>query len=355
MSPITERDFQSEEPLHPAAQALLSEFFSQGWPDPSKIHQQSAKLRNLIATARDSIAANLGIESSEVEFVGELGFGFQTAIAGLLHNQSSKFFLSAVDRQIVHAFAREQENAGGEVEVLQPNQLGVVDFDSTTSNSILSWQSVNRETGVRQNLPTSQDNQLLFADMTADTELKALPQNWSSAIWDPRLFRGPQGIAILGISNQGGWKNPGPQIDKRRVYGSYSKPLLLACAVALENWIQEKAERNQKVMQLNALARELLSASIPGVRIAGELKGCDPRYLAFSVPDVIAEEVLRKVEESGFLIDAGSACGGGALEPSHVLTAMGFGMDGNFRLTFKKEQSPETVRDLIEVLLKALN
>ncbi len=355
MSPITERDFQSEEPLHTAAEALLSEFFSKGWPDPSKIHQQSAKLRNLIATAKESIAANLGVESTELEFVGELGFGFQTAIAGLLHNQKNKFFLSAVDRQVVHAFAREHQALNGEVEILQPDELGIVNFDATTPNSIISWQSVNRETGVRQHLPTPRENQLLFADMTADTELNRTPQNWSSALWDPRVFGGPQGIAILGISNRGGWKNPGPQIDKRRVYGSYSKPLLLACAVALESWLKEKADRDRKLLELNELARKLLVESIPGVRVAGNVSNCDPRYLALSIPNVIAEEVLRKVEQSGFLIDAGSACGGGALEPSHVLTAMGFGMDGNFRVTFKKEQRPESVKELISVLQKAIN
>ncbi|MBU3692437.1 MAG: aminotransferase class V-fold PLP-dependent enzyme [Candidatus Nanopelagicaceae bacterium] len=355
MSPITERDFQSEEPLHPAAEALLSEFFSKGWPDPSKIHQQSARLRNLIATAKESIASNLGVESTELEFVGELGFGFQTAIAGLLHNRNKKFFLSAVDRQVVHAFAREHQDLKGELEILQPDDLGVIDFDATTANSIVSWQSVNRETGVRQELATPRENQLVFADMTADTELKRIPTNWSSALWDPRLFRGPQGIAIIGISNRGGWKNPGPQIDKRRVYGSYSKPLLLACAVALENWLAEKADRDRKLSELNDLTRKLLVESIPGVRVAGDPSKCDARYLAFSIPNVIAEEVLRKVEQSGFLIDAGSACGGGAMEPSHVLTAMGFGIDGNFRVTFKTEQSQDSVKELISVLLNALN
>jgi cysteine desulfurase len=354
VSPITERDFQSEEPLHPAAQALLSEFFNKGWPDPTKIHQQSANLRNLIATAKESIAANLGVKPTELEFVGELGFGFQTAIAGLLHNNLNKFYLSAVDRQIVHAFARDHHALGGEVEMLQPSELGVVNFSETGPNSIVSWQSVNRETGVRQKEPTPRENQLLFADMTAESNLKRVPQNWSSALWDPRVFRGPQGIAILGIANHGGWKNPGPQIDKRRVYGSYSKPLLLACAVALESWLKEKAARDTKLLELNGLTRKLLVETIPTVRVAGDARNCDPRYLAFSIPNVIAEEVLRKVEQSGFLIDAGSACGSGAMEPSHVLTAMGFGLDGNFRITFKAEQTPQSVQELISVLLKAL-
>lgn len=354
MSPITERDFQSEEPLHPAAQALLSEYFDKGWPDPSKIHQQSANIRNLIATAKESIAANLGVQPTELEFVGELGFGFQSAIAGLLHNNQNKFYLSAVDRQIVHAFARDHHALGWEVEVLPPNELGLVNFDATTPNSILSWQSVNRETGVRQKEPAPLENQLLFADMTAESNLKRVPENWSSALWDPRVFRGPQGIAILGISNHGGWKNPGPQIDKRRVYGSYSKPLLLACAVALESWLKKRAERDTKLSELNGLARKLLVENIPAAKVAGDARNCDPRYLAFSIPNLIAEEVLRKVEQSGFLIDAGSACGSGAMEPSHVLTAMGFGLDGNFRITFKEEQTPQSVQELISVLLKAL-
>jgi cysteine desulfurase len=347
VSPITERDFQSDEPLHPSAAALLNEFFEKGWPDPSKIHHQSAQLRNLLNTARESIAQNLAVHPDELEFVGELGFGFQTAIGGLLKSGATTFCYSKVDRQVVHAFAREHQSRNGVIQELTVDHDGLVDYQSTDGAGVLSWQSTNRETGVRQKLPAISDQQSVFVDLTAGSNLRP-PVTWDSALWDPRSFRGPQGIAIVGISRTSRWRNPGPQIDNRRVYGSYSKPLLLATAVALEHWCNESEQRQNALHALNQLARELLLRELPEVKIAGQIQNCDPRYLAFCLPGVVAEELLRKVEGLGFLIDAGSACGSGVLEPSHVLTAMGMPMHGNIRITFKPEQTLDCVKDLIK-------
>lgn len=348
MSPITAGDFQSELPLHPSAQALLATFFEQGWPDPSKVHHQSANLRNLIQTAKESIASNLGIQTTELEIVGELGFGFQSAVSGIMQNRNLEFTYSEVDRQIIHAFARLFASSGGKISELKPDKSGLVDFSQSSPDSILIWQSTNRETGVKQQLPPSNHYQKLFADMTASYELQRLPSNWDCALWDPRSFGGPQGIALLGISNHGGWQNPGPVMDKRRVFGSYSKPLLLATAVALENWVKDRDLQQTHIAVLNRQARQLISEKLPNAIIAGDSHHADPRFLAFCLPGIIAEELLRKLEGFGFLVDAGSACGGGALSPSHVLTAMGLPMDGNMRITLKPEHSEEMVFKLIE-------
>ena len=360
MSPITEntpqtRDFQNDLPLHPAARELLQYFFDSGWADPTKIHQQSSELRNRLAVARESIAANLGIATSELEIVGELGFGFQTAVSGLLTNRKKRFIIGAIDRQVIHGLARLHNASGGEVLILEPNSQGVIDYQAalTDDGDVISWQATNREVGVKQNPPKVSPAQSLFADMTAHFPFNSLPDNWDSAVWDPRTFGGPQGIALVGIANNGVWRNPGPEIDKRRVYGSFSKPLLLATAVALENWIKTAKDDFARIVQVNNVARTLLSQKISQIHIASPVNA-DPRFLAFVIPDVIAEEVLRNVEKFGFLIDAGSACGAGALSPSHVLTAMGYPADGNFRVTLKPHHTDEAVRDLVEALVKGI-
>ena len=356
MSPITEntpslRDFQNDLPLHPAARDLLAYFFDSGWFDPAKLHHQSAQLRNLIATARETIAANLGIKVSELEVVGELGFGFQTALGGLLKDPSRRFIYSEIDRQVVHAFARAHSNAGGVVTELKPGVSGIVNFQSALRDQdscVISWQATNREIGVIQEPPKIEENQSLFADMTASFPLDRLPDEWDSALWDPRSFGGPQGIALVGISNQSNWRNPGPEIDNRRVFGSFSKPLLLATAVALENWVKSAAEDFARLRKLNIYTREVLHEKLNGVQVVGDGKNCDPRFLAFVLPHSVAEEVLRKVEMDGFLIDAGSACGAGALSPSHVLTALGFSERGNLRITLKPHHDENTVKELVE-------
>lgn len=360
MSPITEntlqtRDFQNDLPLHPAAQELLQYFFDSGWVDPTKIHQRSSELRNRLGIARESIAANLGIATSELEIVGELGFGFQIAVSGLLTNPDKRFIVGAIDRQVIHGIARLHEKSGGEVLTLEPNSQGIIEYQASLRNDddVISWQATNREVGVRQAPPQVKQTQTLFADMSANYPLHSLPEKWDSALWDPRIFGGPQGIALVGIANNGSWRNPGPEIDKRRVYGSFSKPLLLATAVALENWIKSATEELVHVAAVNKVARTMLSQKIPNIQIASP-EDADPRFLAFVIPNVIAEEVVRSVEKSGFLIDAGSACGAGALSPSHVLRAMGYPADGNFRVTFKPHHTEEAVRELVDALVKGI-
>ena len=360
MSPITEntpqtRDFQNDLPLHPAARELLQYFFDSGWADPSKIHQQSAELRNRLGVARETIAANLGITTAELEIVGELGFGFQTAVSGLLTNRDKRFIIGEIDRQVIHGLARVHQNHGGEVLTLAPDSQGFIDYEGavTRNNDVVSWQATNREVGVKQLAPHVHEAQALFADMSANSPLNALPPRWDSAVWDPRIFGGPQGIAFVGIASNGLWRNPGPEIDKRRVFGSFSKPLLLAAAVALENWTKTATDDLKRIEELNIAARSMLQEQIPNIQMASPVNG-DPRFFAFVVPGVIAEELLRSVEKFGFLIDAGSACGAGALSPSHVLTAMGYPADGNLRVTLKPHHTKEVVRELVEALVKGI-
>ena len=359
MSPITEsapesRDFQNDLPLHPAARELLHYFFDSAWPDPTKIHHRSSTLRNHLNSAREVIAGHLGIQLDELEIVGELGFGFQVALGGLLNDLDSHFYLGAIDRQVVHGLARLHSQRGGAVTNLQPDSRGMINYRGASSSSkkTMSWQATNREMGAIQEMPAPQDGLSIFADMTASYPLNRLPESWDSALWDPRTFGGPQGIALVGISRNGGWRNPGPELDKRRVYGSFSKPLLLATAVALENWSLNAHDEMVKLEKLHRFVCNELQR-ISAIQVVLPSQG-DPRFLAFVIDNVIAEEVLRKVELEGFLIDAGSACGAGALSPSHVLTSMGYKPDGNFRITLKPHHSEADCVSLVDALVKGV-
>ena len=340
-------DFQSESPLRPEASSLLHTFFEQGWADPSKIHQRSAQLRILIESAKEEIASHLGVKKNELEFVGELGFGFWTAISGLIE-PSRELVHSVIDRQIVHAFARRHRDHGGKVTEVNVDTEGRFQFpaQATSVARTLIWQATNRESGVIQSRPQIEDKDSLFADMTATSPLASLPENWSVALWDPRNFAGPQGIAILAIREGSSWRNPLPPIDNRRTFGSFSKPLLLATAISLSSYIADlKAAQDSLRANYRALT-EHLRAKIPGVSLVADDVEVDCRYLACAIPDVIAEEILRSMETKGFLIDAGSACGAGALSPSHVLDAMGWAGRAHFRFSLRTTHQSSDIANL---------
>ena len=321
--------------------------------DSGKIHHQSAELRIKLSDARERIATNLGLSTSEVEIVGELGFGFWSALAGLLNNPEN-FAYSAIDRQIIHAFARSNHERGGTNQLLSPNQDGVVDYSTARPGSVLVWQGTNREVGVEQAPPPSTSEYRIFADMTARFDTRSLPAKWDVALWDARSFAGPEGIAILGIPNGSRWRSPIPQIDQRRLFGSYSKPLLLAAADALDLWCANALQSRTHIEDLNRTLRAQIAQQLPPIKVVGDPKRSDPRFVALVAPDVIAEELLRELERNGILIDAGSACSAAALTPSHVLSALGHGSDGHLRITLKAEQNEEDISALVAGLAKCL-
>lgn len=322
-----------------------------GWLDPSKLHHDSAKFRNLIEESRESIAANLGVGKSDLEFVGELGFGYWAAISGALTKSSQPFIHGATDRQVVHAFARDHQGRGHEVMKLSCGQDGLFDYESATKfeEPWIFWQATNRETGVEQELPDLKSGNLI-ADLTASFDPKRLPGSWGVALWDPRSFAGPEGMAILAINGGSEWRSPIPPIDKRRLFGSFSKPLLVLTAIALEEWSNDLSKNRANLAELNRELRSLISNQISGAQLVGSSSNCDPRNLAIVISGVITEELLRRLDQRGIKVDAGSACGAGALSPSHVLEAMGYGLDGQIRITLKPGHNKNGVEQLVAAL-----
>ena len=353
MSPITRRDFQSALPLPASVLANLEPNFADGWVDAVKIHHQSAAFRIKVNDAKERIAANLGLAPGEIEIIGEIGFGFWSALAGLL-SEPSVFTYSAIDRQLVHAFARSNQERGGANQILTPDRDGLVNFNAARSGSVLVWQGTNREMGVEQSTPGGASNRI-FADMTARFDPRSLPPNWDVALWDARNFAGPEGIAILGVRTGSSWRSPIPQIDGRRLFGSYSKPLLIAAADALELWNERATDRRTHIMALNLLLRRQIAQHLPTLQLVGAAANSDPRFIALVASDLIAEEALRELEQIGMLIDAGSACSAAALVPSHVLSALGYGSDGHLRVTLKAEHSESDIAALVAGLTQVIS
>jgi cysteine desulfurase len=352
-------DFQSTDGLSQSTKDALAKAFESASLEPQKIHHRSAQLRQLLHEARESIAANLKVPVENLEFVGELGFAYWAAISGALKNFSGSFIHGITDRQVVHAFGREFAQTGNRTLTLTTDKSGNLPYESALEESfsrkqpvVVCWQAANRETGVVQkeigiSLPK---NSMLVADMTAAVSLSQHPSEYCVALWDPRIFGAPEGLAILAINPESNWRSPIPQIDKRRLFGAFSKPLLLLTAIALEEWRKNEERNLAHLRELNSALRAQIKNEIEDVEIVGDPANANPRSLAIVARGVVAEEILRAMEKREILIDAGSACGAGALSPSHVLEAMGFGDSGHLRITIRASHSIVDLNQLVSGL-----
>jgi len=308
-------NFQGESPLNPLAQQALLAAFESGWADPKKIGEHPSRAANLKNSAIESIASRLGLTPEQIEISGEVGLGYFLAIAGFLD---------------------PTKNQGTAI----------------AQNSILSFQLANGETGAINSLPTDLPAETLIAvDATSSGARVPLPSKWDSAVFDSRSWAGPSGLAIVAIRNAAHWKNPLPHISStRRTYGTYSLPLLLASAIALENFKPD----DQAITNFNQKIRSAIKTAFPSAIIAGDLTQSLPHLISVIFPNTNGEEVLRALSAKGFAVDSGSACTAVNLQPSHVLAAMGLPTDGNIRITIHPDSKDKDVNALINALLDAV-
>ena len=227
------RNFTSEGQLHPAARQALLAAFDQGWADPKKISQSSAKAAILRNQALENIADRLAIPVSSIEVIGEPALGHFLSISGLFR-ENSPFVYCATDKGKIRAIARSHS---GEVSELSVDRGGgIQNHAKIAPGSVLSLQLANGETGVIQEHPDIQTSIRVAVDATASGSRLPLPPHWNTALFDSLSWNGPAGLAIMAINNRSEFSYPLPHIAPISSPGSYSLPLLIASSIALENF-----------------------------------------------------------------------------------------------------------------------
>lgn len=302
-----------------------------------------------------SLAENLGLRPDEIEILGEPALGHFFAITGLLGSKDALVY-SAVDRKEVFAVARARIDVT-ELAVDSAGRIDLLALRTITglakTQGVFALQIANGETGVVQEVEALIGNAgdlRIAADFSSAGAGRALPSRWDSAFFDARSWQGPQGVGILAINSNTHWNNPLPHLGKTRTPQSASLPLTIAAAVALEEWLENEKLENERLRILNQDLRERISSSIENCDIAGNLDDSLAHIASFSFLYVEGEELLRRLEQSGFAVDSGSACTAEDLQPSHVLAAMGVLTHGNIRITLHRDSTASHVAQLADAI-----
>jgi cysteine desulfurase len=306
--------------------------------------------------AIESIAKNLNLSPNEIEIIGEPRLGQHLAISGLL-KPSRILYHSTVDRKSVFAVGVAHQNSGGATQILEVDSFGQIQVNPESSaqdptESVLAVQGANVESGITQQVSSiveAMNPTYIALDYTAAPNLP-LPKRWDSAIFDATSWQGPAGIGILAIRNSIIWKNPLPNLGIRRTPESSSLPLLLASAVALDAWLAEEQLEQMRLLKLNQEIRTALSSAELGITFAGTSANSLAQTIAFVADGCVGEDLLRQLNEVGFVLDSGSACTSDQLQPSHVLSALAMKTEGNLRITLHHGVTEAEVKDLIAAI-----
>ena len=337
-------NFQSESPLHPKAFEVLHAAFDNGWADPKKLSQSGSKANQVKTQAIESMAASLKVPVDSIFAFSSMSLGYYVGLQGLL-TESLTLVHGATDRKDIFAIASRSSHH------VLPSALDgkLISPSQQTPNSVLALSVANAETGVIQEceeIIRSVNPDRIFLDATASGIRVQGINNYSTAIFDSRSWYGPSELGLLVIKDKSLWSNPLPHLNAAHPDFEASLPLLLASAVAIENFSSEVEEANMRARKFNSQLRDSF-AQIPDVDIAGSLDSSLPHLLSASFLNCNGEELLRGIQGDGFSVDSGSACTADNLEPSHVLAAMGVLTHGNIRITIHPNATQSEIDGLI--------
>jgi cysteine desulfurase len=344
-------DSGSTEPLHPVARDTLLAALDTGYADPLRLHGPGRNARLLLDNAREVTAACLGVRPDEVTFTPSGTAAVHLGVLGLAlgSSRASKHIAhSAVEHSAVFHAARWWEAVhAGTSEVLGVDGLGRVVAEIPRGAGVVAVQHGNAEVGTLQSVDPGEVP--WFMDACATAGRLPLPDGWAAAAASAHKWGGPAGVGVLLVRKGSRWRAPFPTDDRTdpRVSGFENVPAVLAAAAALQAVVAENRSGDQRL--LTERIRSAV-AEIPDIDVVGDPDHRLPHVASFSALYVEGEALVTELDRLGFGVASGSACTASALEPSHVLAAMGALTHGNVRVSLSRDTTAQDVERFLSVL-----
>jgi len=170
----------------------------------------------------------------------------------------------------------------------------------------------------------------------------------------------PKGVGALYVNRRTRF-NPfligGSQENKRRG-GTENAASIVALGKAAELAIAHLREEETRVKDLRDRFEQQVMERVSGVQLNGHPEKRLPNTVNLAFEGTDSEALLMLLDQRGVCCSAGSACTAGALEPSHVLRAMGFSTDrarSSLRFSFSRLNTDEEVELAADILTVAVD
>jgi len=328
---LTYLDHAATTPMRATAVEAMLPFFSERFANPSGSHRFARDARKAVDEARDQVAELAGVKPGEVVFTGcgtESDNSVITGVAGTA-------VCPAVEH---HAVLQPVEHRGGVVVGVDP--AGHVDLDQlaaalTPDVALVSVMAVNNEVGtitdivaVSQLVRSRAPQALLHTDAVQAAcwlDLRGIAPHVDLMSLSAHKFGGPKGVGVLTIRN-GASLAPlmlGGGQERERRSGTHNVAGIVALATALAETDAEREASNRRVAALRDRLVDGLLARVEGATetVARDRKVPGSAHMCFE--GIESESLLFLLDEAEVCASAASACASGAMEPSHVLEAMG--------------------------------
>lgn len=367
--------------LAPAVLEAMLPYLLHSYGNASSIHAEGRLAHEAVENARRQVAAVLHCRPQEVIFTGggteadnlalkgvALGWRAYGELAPHADDLRGHIITAATEHHAVLHSVEYLEYTGLDVTRLPVDRYGMVSPADVAAavrpdTFMISIIYANNEIGTINPLAeiakvahaanTAYHTDAVQAGGVLDLDVRKLGVNMLSL--SAHKFYGPKGVGVLYVDGGiplAGLQDGGSQESKRRA-GTENVAGIVGLAAALT---LAESKREAEVARLTALRDRLITGVlelIPGTTLNGHPTERLPGNANFCLPGVEAETLLLRLDLLGIAASSASACTSGAVEPSHVLKAIGLPDEiavGSLRLSLGANNTEADVDYVLEQL-----
>jgi len=366
-------DHAATTPVRAEVREAMSPYLGEIFGNPSSSHRFGRAARAGLEQARRDIAEAVGCEPQQVVFTSggteadNLAI-IGTAFAAAARGRPRRVAVSAIEHKAILAAAHTVATLGGEEIILPVDAGGTLRLDALDAAlerhpAVVSVMWVNNEVGslqpiteiaarcVAAGVPLHSDGVQAFGKVAVD--LRELPI--ALLTLSGHKLGAPKGIGALVVRDRtlvesiihGGGQQYGIRPGTENVAGAVA----LGCAARLA--AAEQAAELPRLAALRDQLESMLLRDVADLVVVGVSGTRAPHILTVTIAGTDSETLLMHLDMQGIAASGGSACSTGAVEPSHVLCAMGVPRDlalGQLRFSFGHESTVADVERAAAVL-----
>ena len=354
-------DNNATTPVLPEVFAAMQPFFGEQFGNASSIHHHGQHTRAAVENARESVAALLGCRASETVFTSGGTEADNLAIAGLV-SAGDHVITSSIEHHAVLLACKHMEELGTEVTVLPVDGRSLVDPDDVRralhpNTKLISIMMANNETGVLQ--PVEEIGKIaaeagvyfhtdaVQAAAKVEIDVKRIACHALSI--SGHKIHAPQGIGALYV-RKGIQIRPlfyGGRHERSRRAGTENVPGIVALGKAAQ-LAKEALDRgdDKKMAAMRDRLQQAILAQVEDAGVNGDNARRVPNTTNIHFDHIDGEAMVIALDLKGVAVSTGAACSSGAIEPSHVLVAMGLRPDqarASIRFSLGKQTVPEDI------------
>jgi cysteine desulfurase len=364
-------DYTATTPVAPEVLAAMLTYFSEEYGNASSIHTFGQRARGAVEEARESVAALLGARPAEIMFSSGGTESNNHAIFGVVggaEGRSKHVITSAVEHSAVLDPCKALEERGVAVTVLPVDRDGIVNPEDVRrairpETVLITIMLANNELGTIEPIEeiakiASKNGVTLHTDAVQAAgkipiEVAKLGVHLLS-ISAHKLY-GPKGVGALYV-RKGTHLEPllyGGHSERDRRPGTEDVTSIAGLGKAAELAVAHMKDEGRRIAELRDRLENGLLERIPHASVNGSRAHRTPNTTNLTFPFIEGEAMVIALDLKGIACSTGAACSSGAVEPSHVLTAIGLAPE-DARATLRLSLGHHTTDEEIDFALDTI-